>query len=132
MPTTSRKNCTPFEMVYGRPPTEIPQQLRESDYPAVESYLDKLIVDQRVAHDALILARYRTAETVNKRRNPKHLLQGWRLRPISAQDAGTQQVTETAVNMGQSILGDSYERYHGKLQVRHAYAYESASVVRNG
>jgi transposase InsO family protein len=63
-------NRTPFEMVYGRPPTEIPQQLPESDYPAVESYLDKLIVDQRVAHDALILARYRTAETVNKRRNP--------------------------------------------------------------
>jgi transposase InsO family protein len=61
---------TPFEMVYGRAPIEIPTELPESSYPAVEAYLDTLITHQRVAHDALLMARFRQAETVNKRRNP--------------------------------------------------------------
>lgn len=61
---------SPYEIVYGKAPNEIPEHLPESTLPAVERYLDNLIVNHKVAHDALILARYRTAETVNKRRNP--------------------------------------------------------------
>jgi transposase InsO family protein len=63
-------NRSPYEIVYGKPPIEIPENLPESSLPAVERYLDNLIVNHKVAHDALILARYRTADTVNKRRNP--------------------------------------------------------------
>jgi transposase InsO family protein len=64
-------NRSPYEIVYGKPPIEIPENLPESSLPAVERYLDNLIVNHKVAHYALILARYRTADTVNKRRNPE-------------------------------------------------------------
>ena len=61
---------SPFEMVYGKHQREIPPTLTETALPAVERYLDDLIVQQKIANDALILARFRQAETVNKRRNP--------------------------------------------------------------
>jgi hypothetical protein len=62
---------SPFEMVHGHPPIEIPSQLPESQLPAVEQYLDYMVMQQRIANDALLLARFRTAETVAKQRNPK-------------------------------------------------------------
>jgi hypothetical protein len=62
---------SPFEMVHGHPPIEIPSQLPESQLPAVEQYLDHMVMQQKIANDALLLARFRTAETVAKRRNPK-------------------------------------------------------------
>jgi hypothetical protein len=62
---------SPFEMVHGHPPVEIPSQLPESQLPAVEQYLDHMVMQQKIANDALLLARFRTAETVAKRRNPK-------------------------------------------------------------
>jgi hypothetical protein len=58
-------------MVHGRSPIEIPSQLPESQLSAVEQYLDKMVMQQKIANDALLLARFRTAETVAKRRNPK-------------------------------------------------------------
>jgi hypothetical protein len=63
-------NKSPFEMVYGKKPIDIPTELPETRHPAVEKYLDNLVTEQRKAHDALILARFRQAETVSKRRNP--------------------------------------------------------------
>jgi hypothetical protein len=57
-------------MVYGKKPIGIPTELPESRHPAVEKYLDILLIEQRKAHDALILARFRQSETVSKRRNP--------------------------------------------------------------
>jgi hypothetical protein len=62
---------SPFEMVHGHSPIEIPSQLPESQLPAVEQYLDHMVMQQKIANDALLLARFRTAETVAKRRNPK-------------------------------------------------------------
>jgi hypothetical protein len=62
---------SPFEMVHGHPPIEIPSQLPESQLPAVEQYLDHMVMQQKIANDALLLVRFRTAETVAKRRNPK-------------------------------------------------------------
>jgi hypothetical protein len=58
-------------MVHGHPPIEIPSQLPESQLPTVEQYLDHMVMQQKIANDALLLARFRTAETVAKRRNPK-------------------------------------------------------------
>ena len=64
-------NRSPFGMVYGYLAAELPTELSESNLPAVERYLDGLIIEQKAANDALILARFRTAETVSKWRNPK-------------------------------------------------------------
>jgi hypothetical protein len=57
---------SPFEMVHGHSPIEIPSQLPESQLPAVEQYLDHMVMQQKIANDALLLARFRTAETVAK------------------------------------------------------------------
>jgi hypothetical protein len=62
---------SPFEMVHGHSAIEIPSQLPETQLPAVEQYLDHMVMQQTIANDALLLALFRTAETVAKRRNPK-------------------------------------------------------------
>jgi hypothetical protein len=62
---------SPFEMVHGHSPIEIPSQLPESQLPVVEQYLDHMVMQQKIANNALLLARFRSAETVAKRRNPK-------------------------------------------------------------
>jgi transposase InsO family protein len=61
---------SPYEIIHGKPPRTIPQQLEESPLPAVEKYLDQLIVSQKAAEDARIISLHRIAQTVNKRRNP--------------------------------------------------------------
>jgi hypothetical protein len=69
--TATWHDKSPFEMGLGHSPIEIPSQLPESQLPAVEQYLDHMVMQQKLANDALLVARFRTAETVAKRRNLK-------------------------------------------------------------
>jgi hypothetical protein len=62
---------SPFEMVHGHLPIKISRELSGSQLPAVKQYLDHIVMQQKIANDALLLAQFRTAETAAKRRNPK-------------------------------------------------------------
>ena len=67
---THWSNKSPLEIMTGNNPRQIPLDYEESDAPAVEHYIDILLLEQRKAHDTLKLARHRQQETAQKRRNP--------------------------------------------------------------
>jgi hypothetical protein len=67
-PTTTMQR-SPHEVQFGHAPRFLPLQ-HDSNVPAVNSYLQQQAVDNAVARDALLAARYRQADVAAKRRNP--------------------------------------------------------------
>jgi hypothetical protein len=67
---TSTMQRSPHEIQFGHIPRFLPLQF-DSNVPAVNEYLDQQAVDNAVARDALLAARYRQADIAAKRRNPK-------------------------------------------------------------
>jgi hypothetical protein len=68
---TSTMGKTPNEIQYGHVPREIPAG-SASNVPAVNEYLEEQEIDNAVARDSLLAARYRQATTAAHRRNPKN------------------------------------------------------------
>jgi hypothetical protein len=66
---TSTMQRSPNEIQFGHAPRFLPLQY-DSNVPAVNSYLQQQAVDNAVARDVLLAARYRQADVAAKRRNP--------------------------------------------------------------
>jgi hypothetical protein len=65
---------TPHELQFGHVPRFLPLR-SDSNVPAVDAYLEQQVVDNAVARDALLAARYRQADVSANRRNPKQQFQ---------------------------------------------------------
>jgi hypothetical protein len=68
---TSTMGRTPHEIQFGHIPRMLPAT-STSNVPAVNEYLEQQEVDNAVARDSLLAARYRQADTAARRRNSKN------------------------------------------------------------
>jgi hypothetical protein len=65
---TSINGKTPFEIQYGHTPINLPDHWTTSNTPAVNEYLEQMKTDNKIAWDALMMARYRQNKYATKRR----------------------------------------------------------------
>jgi hypothetical protein len=70
-PTSTMDGRSPQEIMYGHIPRSLPA-VSTSNVPAVNEYLEQQEVDNAVARDSLIAARYRQANIASRRRNQKN------------------------------------------------------------
>jgi hypothetical protein len=68
---TSTMQRSPHEIQFGHVPRLLPLQY-DCNVPAVNEYLEQQRINNAIARDALLAARYRQADIAAKRRNPQH------------------------------------------------------------